>query len=67
MVGFVEEATAGRGREGQAPGTGMYIEWTGEFEHQVRARKTLRLVFPAVIALIVLILYLTYKSWSTRC
>ena len=44
----------------------MYIEWTGQFEHQVRARQTLRLVFPAVIAVIVLILYLTYhRAGST--
>jgi copper/silver efflux system protein len=43
---------------------GMYIEWTGTFEHQVRASKTLRIVFPAVIAVIMLILYLTNKSWT---
>ena len=43
--------------------TGMYLEWSGEFEHELRARKTLRVVFPAVIAVIVLILYLTYHSW----
>ncbi len=42
---------------------GMYVEWTGTFEHQVRAQKTLRIVFPAVIAMIALILYLTHKSW----
>ena len=41
----------------------MYVEWSGQFEHQLRARKTLRVVFPAVIAVIVLILYLTYQSW----
>jgi Cu(I)/Ag(I) efflux system membrane protein CusA/SilA len=39
----------------------MYIEWTGTFEHQVRARKTLRIVFPAVIALIALLLYFTHR------
>lgn len=42
--------------------TGMYIEWSGQFEHQLRARQTLRIVFPAVIGVIVLILYLTYHS-----
>jgi copper/silver efflux system protein len=42
---------------------GMYVEWTGTFENQVRAQKSLRIVFPAVIALIALILYLTHKSW----
>ncbi len=40
----------------------MYIEWSGQFEHQLRARQTLRIVFPAVIGVIVLILYLTYHS-----
>jgi copper/silver efflux system protein len=66
-VGFVEEAQRVV-REKIAAGTihlssGMYLEWTGTFEHQVRAQKTLRVVFPAVIAVIVLILYLTHKSW----
>jgi Cu(I)/Ag(I) efflux system membrane protein CusA/SilA len=41
----------------------MYLEWSGQFEHQVRARDTLRVVFPAVIAVMILILYITYKSW----
>lgn len=26
------------------------IEWSGEFEHQVRAARTLRFVFPAAIS-----------------
>jgi Cu(I)/Ag(I) efflux system membrane protein CusA/SilA len=43
---------------------GMYLEWSGTFEHQVRAQKTLRVVFPAVLALIALILYLTHESWT---
>ena len=63
-VGFVEEAqrvVADKVLKTLPPG--MYLEWTGTFEHQVRAQKTLRIVFPAVIALIALILYLTHKSW----
>lgn len=63
-VGFVEEAqrvVADKVLKTLPPG--MYLEWTGTFEHQVRAQKTLRIVFPAVIAVIVLILYLTHKSW----
>ncbi len=63
-VGFVEEAqrvVAEKVLKSLPPG--MYLEWTGTFEHQVRAQKTLRLVFPAVIAVIALILYLTHKSW----
>ena len=61
-VGFVEEAQRVVAEKVKLP-AGMYIEWTGTFEHQVRANKTLRLVFPAVIAVIMLILYLTHKSW----
>src|SRR5207237_4517469 len=40
----------------------VHLEWSGEFEHQVRAAKTLRIIFPAVIILIFVILYLTYKD-----
>jgi copper/silver efflux system protein len=66
-VGFVEEARR-IVQEKIAQGaiklpSGMYLEWAGTFEHQVRAQKTLRVVFPAVIAVIVVILYLTHKSW----
>lgn len=68
LVGFVEEARRvvqekiAQGTIRMAPG--MYVEWAGTFEHQVRANKTLRLVFPAVIAVIALVLYLTHKSWT---
>jgi copper/silver efflux system protein len=61
-VGFVEEAQRVVVEKVKLP-AGMYIEWTGTFEHQVRANKTLRIIFPAVIAVIALILYLTHKSW----
>ena len=43
---------------------GSYLEWSGQFEHQVRARRTLSLVFPAVILLIFLILYMTYNDMA---
>jgi Cu(I)/Ag(I) efflux system membrane protein CusA/SilA len=62
-VGFVEEAQRVVQEKVKLP-SGMYLEWSGTFEHQVRAQKTLRLVFPAVIATIMLILYLTHKSWT---
>jgi Cu(I)/Ag(I) efflux system membrane protein CusA/SilA len=63
-VGFVEEArrvVAEKVVPRMPPG--MYVEWTGTFEHQVRANRTLRVIFPAVIALIALILYLMHRSW----
>jgi len=61
-VGFVEEARRLVAEKVKLP-AGMYLEWTGTFEHQVRAQKTLRIVFPAVIVVIVLILYFMHKSW----
>ncbi len=63
-VGFVEEAqrVVAETVLPQLP-PGMYLEWAGTFEHQVRASRTLRLIFPAVIGLIALILYLTHRSW----
>jgi Cu(I)/Ag(I) efflux system membrane protein CusA/SilA len=39
---------------------GVYLEWTGQFEHEARARATLAWVLPLVVGLIFLILYLTY-------
>ncbi len=60
-VGFVEEARLAVARKIKLP-EGVYVEWTGQFEHQLRARRTLQLVFPAVIGVIFLILYMTYHS-----
>jgi Cu(I)/Ag(I) efflux system membrane protein CusA/SilA len=61
IVGFVEEAQRVVDQKVELP-EGVHIEWSGEFEHQVRAAKTLRFVWPAVIVLIFVILYLTYKD-----
>jgi Cu(I)/Ag(I) efflux system membrane protein CusA/SilA len=61
-LGFIEEAQRVVAEKVKLP-AGMYVEWSGTFEHQVRANRTLRVVFPAVIAVIALILYLTHKSW----
>lgn len=61
IVGFVDEAQRVVNQKVRLP-EGVHIEWSGEFEHQVRAAHTLRFVFPAVILVIFLILYLTYKD-----
>jgi Cu(I)/Ag(I) efflux system membrane protein CusA/SilA len=63
IVGFVEEAKqAVKGIEQQLAGSGMSIEWSGEFEHQLRARQTLSVIFPMVIVLILGLLYITFKD-----
>jgi Cu(I)/Ag(I) efflux system membrane protein CusA/SilA len=61
IVGFVDEAQRVVAQQVELP-EGVHIAWSGEFEHQVRAAQTLRIVFPAVIALIFIILYVTYKD-----
>ncbi len=60
-VGFVEEAKRVVAQKVKLP-EGVHVEWAGEFEHQERAANTLRWVFPAVILVIFLILYLTYHD-----
>ena len=45
-------------------GTGMTIEYSGQYEHQLRARQTLMYVFPAVIVIIFVLLVMTFRSVS---
>ncbi|HEX8521529.1 MAG TPA: efflux RND transporter permease subunit, partial [Tepidisphaeraceae bacterium] len=63
IVGFVEEAQqAIKPIEASLAGTGMTLAWAGEFENQLRARQTLGVIFPMVITLILLLLYITFKD-----
>jgi Cu(I)/Ag(I) efflux system membrane protein CusA/SilA len=41
---------------------GYYFEWSGQWENQIRANRTLKMVIPIVIAIIFLVLYFTYHS-----
>ncbi|MBL7818927.1 MAG: efflux RND transporter permease subunit [Saprospiraceae bacterium] len=41
---------------------GYYVEWSGQWENQIRANKTLKLIMPLVIVIIFLVLYFTYNS-----
>lgn len=61
IVGFVEEAKRAVDSLVKLP-AGFYLEWSGQFEHQVRAQKTLTIVFPMVIVIIFVILYMTCKD-----
>jgi Cu(I)/Ag(I) efflux system membrane protein CusA/SilA len=60
-VGFVEEAKRVVAHKLKLP-EGVHVEWAGEYEHQERAARTLRWVFPAVILVIFLVLFWTYKD-----
>ncbi len=41
---------------------GYSLEWSGQYENQIRANKTLKLIMPIVLLIIFLVLYFTYKS-----
>ena len=62
-VGFVEEAKRVVEQKVKLP-EGVHVEWAGEFEHQERAARTLKIVFPVVIVLIFVILYFTYHDFA---
>jgi Cu(I)/Ag(I) efflux system membrane protein CusA/SilA len=42
---------------------GSYVEWSGQYENEVRARERLLIVVPVALVLIFLLLYLTYGSF----
>ncbi|KQB38095.1 Cobalt-zinc-cadmium resistance protein CzcA [Flavobacterium daejeonense] len=41
---------------------GYYLEWSGQWENQIRANQTLSLILPIVVLIIFMILYFTYRS-----
>jgi len=43
-------------------GPGQTLEFSGQYEAQLRARRTLALIFPAVIGIIFVLLVMTFKS-----
>jgi len=61
IVGFVEEAQRTVAQQVKLP-PGFFLEWSGQFEHQVRAKKTLQVIFPMVVLLIFVILYMTFND-----
>ena len=60
--GFVREAQQVVAQKVKMP-AGFYIEWSGQYEHQISAKKRLRLVMPVVFLIILILLYMTYNSW----
>ncbi|MFO0949718.1 MAG: efflux RND transporter permease subunit [Isosphaeraceae bacterium] len=58
---FVDDARRAVGSAVRLP-PGVFLEWTGQFEHEVRSRRTLAVVVPVVVALIFVLLYWTYRD-----
>lgn len=60
---FVEEAKRVVAAQVALP-PGVFLEWTGQYEHSLAARQRLFLLMPVVLGLIVLLLYATYRDWA---
>ncbi len=41
---------------------GYYLQWSGQYENQVRAQARLRIIMPIVLVIIMVILYFTFHS-----
>jgi Cu(I)/Ag(I) efflux system membrane protein CusA/SilA len=61
LGGFVDEIKA-RVTKDVRLDPGMTVEYSGQYEHQLRARRTLAYVFPAVILIIFALLVMTFRS-----
>jgi len=61
LGGFVEEIKERIARDVRLD-PGMTVEYSGQYEHQIRARQTLFYVFPAVILIIFVLLVMTFRS-----
>ena len=63
LVGFVRAAQRRVAERIQLP-PGITLDWTGQYEFQVHAKKTLQVVLPIVFAAIFLLLMMTFRSAS---
>jgi Cu(I)/Ag(I) efflux system membrane protein CusA/SilA len=59
--GFVQEARNVVRRDVAMP-AGYFVDWSGRWENQERARARLQLVLPIVLVVIYVLLYFTYRS-----
>jgi Cu(I)/Ag(I) efflux system membrane protein CusA/SilA len=59
--GFVDQAQRAVTERVKMP-PGYYVEWSGQYENQISARKRLELVIPVVLLVIFVLLYRTYHS-----
>lgn len=61
LGGFVREAQERVARAIKLE-PGMTIEWSGQYENQLRAQRTLQVIVPTVLAIIFILLYVVYRS-----
>ena len=61
LGGFVQEVRDRVAREVALP-AGVFLEWGGQYENQARAMARLRVVVPAALVLIYLLLFASFRS-----
>jgi len=61
--GYVDQAKGAIARNLHLP-AGYSLQWTGQYEFQVRAKERLKVLIPIVFFIIFLLLYLTFHSAS---
>jgi copper/silver efflux system protein len=61
--GYVEAAKRAVAQHVQMP-AGYTLQWTGQYEFQVRARERLKILIPVVLFIIFMLLYMTFHSVS---
>ena len=59
--GFVAEAKQVVAQRVTMP-PGYYMEWSGQYENQIRAKERLQIVIPVVLLIIFVLLFMTYHS-----
>ena len=59
--GYVDRARATIGNSVQLP-PGYTLQWTGQYEFQIRARERLRILIPIVLFIIFMLLFMTFHS-----
>src|SRR5215831_9739827 len=63
LVGFVSESQQRVASRVKVP-PGITLDWTGQYEFQVHAKRTLEIVLPIVFAVIFVLLTMTFRSAS---
>lgn len=43
---------------------GYFLAWSGQWENQIRANRTLKMIIPIVLSIIFMVLYFTYHSFK---
>jgi Cu(I)/Ag(I) efflux system membrane protein CusA/SilA len=61
LRGYVEDAQRNVQQQITLP-PGYILKWSGQYEHLIRAEERLKLVVPVTLALILLVLYLNFRS-----